>query len=122
MPRKDVMTSRERFVTALTGKPYDRIPVFLLMGTHAGRVTVGEYQNPAALVAEGQANSGTPIHRRPGFQVNWLLCAHSEMRHLCSVDRPCTLSPDLTKMRFYERLASINTLKYMEKRQGRPFA
>ena len=57
MPRKDVMTSRERFVAALTGKPYDRIPVFLLMSDHAARVigvTVGEYQNSAELMAKGQ--------------------------------------------------------------------
>src|SRR5271157_3795346 len=57
MPRKDLMTSRERFVAALTGKPYDRIPVFLLMSDHAARVigvTVGEYQNSAELMAKGQ--------------------------------------------------------------------
>ena len=57
MPRKDLMTSRERFVAALTGKPYDRIPVFLLMSDHAARVigvTVGEYQKSAELMAKGQ--------------------------------------------------------------------
>jgi uroporphyrinogen decarboxylase len=51
------MTSRERFVAALTGKPYDRIPVFLLMSDHAARVigvTVGEYQKSAELMAKGQ--------------------------------------------------------------------
>ena len=51
------MTSRERFAAALTGKPYDRIPVFLLMSDHAARVigvTVGEYQNSANLMAKGQ--------------------------------------------------------------------
>ena len=54
---KETMTSRERTVAALTGKPYDRIPVNLLMSDHAARVigvTVGEYQTSARLMAEGQ--------------------------------------------------------------------
>jgi uroporphyrinogen decarboxylase len=57
MARKDTMTSRERFAAALSGKPYDRIPVFLLMSDYAARVigvTVGEYQNSAELMAKGQ--------------------------------------------------------------------
>jgi len=44
-------------VAALTGKPYDRIPVNLLISDHAARVigvTVGEYNNSARLMAEGQ--------------------------------------------------------------------
>src|SRR5512136_194873 len=51
------MTSKERSVAAMTGKPYDRIPVYLLMSDHAARVigvTVGEYQQSARLMAEGQ--------------------------------------------------------------------
>ncbi|MBB4199451.1 uroporphyrinogen decarboxylase [Rhodoblastus sphagnicola] len=57
MTHKETMTSRERFAAALAGKPYDRIPVFLLMSDHAARVigvTVGEYQQSAALMAKGQ--------------------------------------------------------------------
>src|SRR4051794_13503696 len=53
----DTMTSQERTVAALSGKPYDRIPVFLLMSDYAARVigvTVGEYQTSAALMAAGQ--------------------------------------------------------------------
>ncbi len=51
------MTSRERTVAALTGQPYDRIPVNLLMSDYAARVigvTVGEYQQSAKLMARGQ--------------------------------------------------------------------
>jgi uroporphyrinogen decarboxylase len=54
---KETMTSKERTVAALTGKPYDRIPVNLLISDHAARVigvTVGEYNNSAALLAKGQ--------------------------------------------------------------------
>ena len=54
---KETMTSRERTVAALTGKPYDRIPVNLLLSDHAARVigvTVGEYQTSATLMAQGQ--------------------------------------------------------------------
>jgi len=54
---KESMTSRERTAAALTGKPYDRIPVNLLISDHAARVigvTVGEYNNSAALMAKGQ--------------------------------------------------------------------
>ena len=54
---KETMTSRERTVAALTGKPYDRIPVNLLLSDHAARVigvTVGEYQTSATLMAKGQ--------------------------------------------------------------------
>jgi uroporphyrinogen decarboxylase len=54
---KEFMTSKERVVAALTGKPYDRIPVFMLLSDQASRaigVTVGEYQNSALLMAEGQ--------------------------------------------------------------------
>ena len=54
---KETMTSRERVVAALTGKPYDRIPVNLLISDHAARVigvTVGEYNNSARLMAKGQ--------------------------------------------------------------------
>lgn len=53
----ETMTSKERTVAALTGKPYDRIPVNLLISDHAARVigvTVGEYNNSALLMAEGQ--------------------------------------------------------------------
>ncbi len=51
------MTSRERTLAALTGQPYDRIPVNLLMSDYAARVigvTVGEYQQSARLMARGQ--------------------------------------------------------------------
>lgn len=53
----ETMTAKERTVAALTGKPYDRIPVNLLISDHAARVigvTVGEYNNSARLMAEGQ--------------------------------------------------------------------
>jgi uroporphyrinogen decarboxylase len=54
---KETMTSRERVVAAVTGKPYDRIPVNLLISDHAARVigvSVGEYNKSARLMAEGQ--------------------------------------------------------------------
>lgn len=54
---KETMTSKERTVAALTGKPYDRIPVNLLMSDHAARaigVTVGEYNRCAKTMARGQ--------------------------------------------------------------------
>jgi uroporphyrinogen decarboxylase len=54
---RESMTSRERTVAALTGQPYDRIPVNLLMSDFAARVigvTVGEYQQSAKLMARGQ--------------------------------------------------------------------
>jgi uroporphyrinogen decarboxylase len=54
---RETMTSRERTVAALTGQPYDRIPVNLLMSDYAARVigvTVGEYQQSARLMARGQ--------------------------------------------------------------------
>jgi uroporphyrinogen decarboxylase len=54
---KETMTSRERTVAALTGKPYDRIPVNLLISDHAARVigvSVGDYNNSASLMAKGQ--------------------------------------------------------------------
>jgi uroporphyrinogen decarboxylase len=54
---KEYMTSKERVVAALTGQPYDRIPVFMLLSDQAARVinvTVGEYQNSARLLAHGQ--------------------------------------------------------------------
>ena len=54
---RESMTSRERTVAALTGQPYDRIPVNLLMSDFAARVigvTVGEYQQSARLMARGQ--------------------------------------------------------------------
>jgi uroporphyrinogen decarboxylase len=53
----ETMSSRERTVAALTGKPYDRIPVNLLISDHAARVigvTVGEYNKSAQLLAKGQ--------------------------------------------------------------------
>jgi uroporphyrinogen decarboxylase len=53
----ETMTSKERTVAALTGKPYDRIPVNLLISDHAARVIgvpVGEYNNSARLLARGQ--------------------------------------------------------------------
>ena len=53
----ECMTSKERVVAALTGQPYDRIPVFMLLSDQASRtinVTVGEYQNSAHLLAQGQ--------------------------------------------------------------------
>ena len=56
-PFKETMTSRERTIAALTGQPYDRIPVNLLISDHAARVigvTVGEYNNSASLMAQGQ--------------------------------------------------------------------
>jgi uroporphyrinogen decarboxylase len=54
---KETMTSKERTVAALTGKPYDRIPVNLLISDHAARVigvSVGDYNNSAQLLAKGQ--------------------------------------------------------------------
>ena len=51
------MTSKERVVAALTGQPYDRIPVFMLLSDQAARtigVTVCEYQKSALLLAHGQ--------------------------------------------------------------------
>jgi uroporphyrinogen decarboxylase len=54
---KEYMTSKERVVAALTGQPYDRIPVFMLLSDQAARaigVTVEEYQNSARLLAHGQ--------------------------------------------------------------------
>lgn len=57
---RETMTSRERLVAALTGRPYDRIPVNLLISDHAARVigvTVGEYQNSARLMAHGQVTA-----------------------------------------------------------------
>jgi uroporphyrinogen decarboxylase len=56
-PFKETMSSKERTVAALTGKPYDRIPVNLLISDHAARVigvTVSEYNNSAAVMAKGQ--------------------------------------------------------------------
>ncbi|MBJ6802285.1 uroporphyrinogen decarboxylase family protein [Geomonas propionica] len=53
----ETMSSKERTVAALTGKPFDRIPVNLLISDHAARVigvTVGEYNNSARLLAKGQ--------------------------------------------------------------------
>jgi uroporphyrinogen decarboxylase len=57
---KETMTSKERVVAALTGQPYDRIPVFMLLSDQASRsigVTVAEYQNSARLLADGQLTS-----------------------------------------------------------------
>lgn len=54
---KETMTSRERSLAALTGQPYDRIPVYLLMSDHAARtigVSVADYQTSARLMAQGQ--------------------------------------------------------------------
>ncbi len=54
---RETMSSRERTVAALTGKPYDRMPVNLLISDHAARVigvSVGEYNNSAELMARGQ--------------------------------------------------------------------
>ncbi|MBF0529480.1 MAG: uroporphyrinogen decarboxylase family protein [Deltaproteobacteria bacterium] len=54
---KETMTSRQRTICALTGQPYDRIPVNLLMSDHAARVigvSVGEYQTSAKLMSLGQ--------------------------------------------------------------------
>jgi uroporphyrinogen decarboxylase len=54
---REYMTSKERVVAALTGQPYDRIPVFMLLSDQAARaigVTVAEYQNSASLLAHGQ--------------------------------------------------------------------
>ena len=53
----ETMTSKERVTAALTGKPFDRIPVNLLISDHAARVigvTVGEYNKSAQLLARGQ--------------------------------------------------------------------
>lgn len=53
----ETMTSKERVTAALTGKPFDRIPVNLLISDHAARVigvTVGEYNKSAQLLAKGQ--------------------------------------------------------------------
>jgi uroporphyrinogen decarboxylase len=54
---KETMTSKERIIAAVTGKPYDRIPVNLLISDHAARVigvSVGEYNKSARLIAKGQ--------------------------------------------------------------------
>lgn len=54
---KETMTSRERSLAALSGKPYDRIPVYLLISDHAARtigVSVADYQTSARLMADGQ--------------------------------------------------------------------
>ncbi|WP_243375235.1 uroporphyrinogen decarboxylase family protein [Geotalea sp. SG265] len=59
-PFKETMTSKERTIAALTGQPYDRIPVNLLISDHAARVigvTVGEYNNSAELMAKGQVEA-----------------------------------------------------------------
>ncbi|QXE92995.1 uroporphyrinogen decarboxylase family protein [Geomonas subterranea] len=56
-PFQETMSSKERTVAALTGKPYDRIPVNLLISDHAARVigvSVGDYNNSAHLLARGQ--------------------------------------------------------------------
>ena len=56
-PFRETMTSKERTIAALTGRPYDRIPVNLLMSDHAARVigvTVGEYNRSAKILARGQ--------------------------------------------------------------------
>jgi len=53
----ETMSSKERTTAALTGKPFDRIPVNLLISDHAARVigvTVGEYNHSARLLAKGQ--------------------------------------------------------------------
>lgn len=53
----ETMSSKERTIAALTGKPYDRIPVNLLISDHAARVigvSVGDYNNSAKLLAQGQ--------------------------------------------------------------------
>lgn len=59
MPTKntDTMTAKERIAAALTGKPFDRIPVSLLISDYAARllgVTVTEYESSAELLAKGQ--------------------------------------------------------------------
>lgn len=57
MSFRETMTSKTRLTAALTGQPYDRIPVNLLISDHAARVlgvTVGEYQHSATLMAQGQ--------------------------------------------------------------------
>ena len=57
---KETMTSKERIIAAVNGKPYDRIPVNLLISDHAARVigvSVGEYNNSARLMAEGQISA-----------------------------------------------------------------
>jgi len=54
---KETMTSKQRTVAALTGQPYDRIPVNLLISDHAARVigvSVGDYNKSAQLLARGQ--------------------------------------------------------------------
>jgi uroporphyrinogen decarboxylase len=51
------MTSKERLIAAISGKPYDRIPVNLLIGDHAARVigvSAGEYNRSARLMAKAQ--------------------------------------------------------------------
>jgi uroporphyrinogen decarboxylase len=56
-PFKETMTSKERTIAALTGKPYDRIPVNLLISDHAARVigvTVKDYNHDAPTLARGQ--------------------------------------------------------------------
>lgn len=54
---KETMSSKERTMAALTGKPYDRIPVNLLISDHAARVIgvpVGDYNKSSLLMAKGQ--------------------------------------------------------------------
>jgi uroporphyrinogen decarboxylase len=64
---KETMSSSERTVAALTGKPYDRIPVNLLISDHAARVigvTVGAYNNSAELLARGQIAAWRQVRGR----------------------------------------------------------
>lgn len=53
----ETMMARERLAAALAGKPYDRIPVNLLISDHAARVvgvSVDQFQHSPRLMAEGQ--------------------------------------------------------------------
>lgn len=56
-PFADVMTSKERLAAALSGAPFDRIPVNLLISDHAAQLvnaSVAEYQSSAQLMVRGQ--------------------------------------------------------------------
>lgn len=54
------LTGKQRIAAALTGKPYDRIPVNLLISDHAAQfagVSVTEYESSAKLLVRGQVEA-----------------------------------------------------------------
>jgi uroporphyrinogen decarboxylase len=65
-PFKETMTSKERTIAALTGSPYDRIPVNLLMSDHASRVigvSVKDYNHDAHTLARGKPPPGANMRK-----------------------------------------------------------